>query len=224
MKTTITRLIFAAAAICAASGAVAADLRQPSYKAPPYVAPSYNSWNGFYIGLNGGYSWGWADWQSPPLSMIAKGYLIGATLGYNFQTGTWVWGVEGDLDYANVKGSTDCGFGFTCETAMNWFGTARARIGYGGWNNFLPYITGGAAFGGVKATNNLLGTSASSTRFGWTAGVGVEYAMMTNWSVKLEYLYADLGKFDCGTACSPVTPANVSLKQNIVRAGVNYRF
>ncbi len=58
---------------------------------------------------------------------------------------------------------------------------------------------------------------------GWTAGVGVEYAMMAAWSVKLEYLYVDLGKFDCGPTCG-ATPDEVTFKANLVRAGVNYRF
>ena len=67
---------------------------------------------------------------------------------------------------------------------------------------------------------------ASKTKVGWTVGAGVEYAMWSNWSVKLEYLYVDLGKFDCGVSCTGVAGSsdNVSFNANVVRAGLNYRF
>jgi len=199
-----------------------ADLPQP-YKAPAYVAPAVPSWSGFYIGINGGYGWGKSNWDIPAISLKPAGGLAGGTIGYNFQTGSWVWGVEADLDWSGMKDSTACAGG-TCETKNDWLGTARARIGYAGWNNWLPYITGGAAFGDVKADRSVSGTTTSKTQLGWTAGLGVEYAIRSNWSVKVEYLYADLGKFDCGTACIPVGTDDVSFKTNIVRAGLNYRF
>ena len=100
----------------------------------------------------------------------------------------------------------------------------RSRLGYAGWNNFLPYLTGGAGIGNIKATSPF--GDASKTQIGWTLGAGLEYAMWSNWSVKLEYLYVDLGKFDCGVSCSGVAGStdNVSFNANIVRAGLNYRF
>ncbi len=219
-----TKLILAgiAALLTAPLAAQAADL-SPSYKAPAYVAPLAASWSGFYVGINGGYGWGTSDWDHPAVSPKPAGALAGGTIGYNFQTGTWVWGIEGDLDWSGMKDSVTCGVG-TCETKSDWLGTARARIGYAGWNNWLPYITGGAAFGGLKADNSLTGTTASKTQLGWTAGLGVEYAFRSNWSLKVEYLYADLGKFDCGTSCSAIVPDDVSFKANLVRLGVNYRF
>ena len=78
----------------------------------------------------------------------------------------------------------------------------------------------------MNATDSEIGSllsSANKTKLGYTLGAGVEYAMMTNWSVKLEYLYVDLGKFDCGISCGAVSD-NVSFKANVVRAGLNYRF
>jgi len=99
---------------------------------------------------------------------------------------------------------------------------SRARLGYAGWSNFLPYLTGGTTFGNIKATNSAL-SSASATKVGWTIGFGLEYMLFSNWSVKAEYLYADLGKFDCGLPCS-AEPDNFSFKANIIRAGLNYRF
>jgi len=211
-----------AALMTTALAAHAADLPRGPYKAPAYIAPIYASWSGFYLGLNAGYGFGKSNWDAPAVSPSPKGFLGGLTLGYNFQTGTWVWGLEGDADYSAMKGSTDC-TGGSCETKNPWLATARARLGYAGWNNWLPYLTGGAAIGNVKATGP--GGNASKTEIGWTAGAGIEYAMWSNWSVKLEYLYVDLGKFDCGSACSGVAGTdNVSFNANVVRAGLNYRF
>jgi outer membrane immunogenic protein len=220
MNTKMIRTGFAIAALLIAPmAAQAADL--PS-KAPAYRdAPSYANWTGFYVGLNAGYGFGKSNWDVPAVSPSPKGGLFGATLGYNFQTGSWVWGVEGDLDVSTMKGSTTCAV-VTCETKDSWLGTARARIGYAGWNNWLPYLTGGAAIGDIKA-DSVLG-SANKTKLGYTFGGGIEYALWTNWSVKAEYLYVNLGSFDCGLACAGVTPDNVSFKTNIVRAGLNYRF
>jgi outer membrane immunogenic protein len=197
----------------------AADLPR-SYEAPAYVEPVYANWTGFYVGLNAGYGFGKSDWDVAAVSPNPEGFVGGVTLGYNFQTGLWLWGIEGDLAYSDMKGSTDCFVG-TCETKNSWLGTARGRFGYAGWNNWLPYITGGAAFGDVKATSSF--GDASKTQIGWTAGAGVEYAMWSNWSVKAEYLYVDLGSFDCGVSCGPLGDT-VSFKTNVVRAGVNYRF
>ncbi len=215
--------ILAAAVLALPFAAQAADLPAPSYKAPAYVAPSYSTWSGFYVGINGGYGFGTSTWDAPAVSPKPKGILGGLTLGFNFQTGTWVWGLEADGDYSGMKGSVTCGLG-TCETKNSWLATARARLGYAGWTNFMPYITGGAAGGNLKATNSLLSTT-SKTKFGYTIGGGVEYMLYSNWSIKAEYLYVSLGKFDCGTSCSlAVSPDNVSFKANIVRAGLNYRF
>jgi outer membrane immunogenic protein len=223
MMTKTIRAGFAATALLLTPiVAHAADLPRPSYKAPAYSAPSYANWSGFYVGLNGGYGFGKSTWDVPAVSPSPKGALFGATLGYNFQTGSWVWGAEGDFDVSTMKGNEACGFAATCETKNSWLATARGRLGYAGFANWLPYITGGAAGGDIKATNSGL-ASASKTKIGWTAGAGVEYALWTNWSVKAEYLYVDLGKFDCGISCGAASD-NVSFKANIVRAGVNYRF
>ena len=211
-----------AALMTTALVANAADLPRGPYKAPAYVAPAYANWTGFYLGLNAGYGFGKSNWDAPAVSPSPKGFLGGLTAGYNFQTGTWVWGLEADADYSAMKGSADC-TGGSCETKNPWLATVRGRLGYAGWNNWLPYLTGGAAIGNVKATGPA--GNASKTEIGWTVGAGVEYAMWSNWSVKLEYLYVDLGKFDCGSACSGVAGTdNVSFKANVVRAGLNYRF
>ena len=209
-----------------AAPVLAADLSRPAYKTPVYSMPGYN-WTGFYAGINGGYGFGKSDWSGTGATAgtSPKGMLLGGTLGYNLQTGSLVWGLEGDIDYSWMKGSavgTGACAGIGCETRNSWFGTARARVGYAGWDRWLPYFTGGAAFGNVKTTS-AAAVSEDKTRIGWTVGAGIEYALMTNWSTKLEYLYADLGKSDCSVAACG-TATEVSFKANIVRVGLNYRF
>ena len=199
--------------------AIAANL--PRYKAPSYVAPSISTWSGLYLGLNAGYGFGKSDWDLP-VSTKPKGGLFGVTGGYNFQTGSWVWGLETDFGYSGMKDTSACGAG-SCETKNTWLGTGRGRLGYAGWQNWMPYLTGGLAYGNIKASNTAF-SSASDTRFGYAVGAGVEYMMFGNWSVKAEYLYVDLGKFDCAAACGAVTPDNVKFHANIIRAGLNYRF
>lgn len=220
--------LVAAAAMAAPS--FAADLRRPLYKAPVYVAPAF-SWSGFYLGINGGYGWGSSDWNNGGMGTVnvtPKGGLVGATFGYNLQTGTWVWGLEGDIDASWMVGSSQGGAAGTvcsgpngCATRNNWFGTARGRVGFA-WDRFLPYITGGAAFGNIKATPNV-GAGVDKTKLGWTLGAGVEWAFSSAWSAKAEYLYADLGNITC-EAASCGTDTTVSFKANLVRLGVNYRF
>jgi outer membrane immunogenic protein len=216
-----------------ASPSFAADLLRPTYQAPPYKAPNYSpdysvapfSWTGFYIGINGGYGFGKSEWSSGPFSsgdFDLSGGLVGGTLGYNLQTGVWVWGLEGDFDASWIKGSTTVAGCYGCETQNVWLATARGRIGYA-WDRWLPYITGGAAFGSIKMTPPAPDTYTSKTKFGWTVGAGVEYAFLDAWSAKLEYLYVDLGKASCGSA-SCVGGVDVKFNTSIVRAGVNYRF
>jgi outer membrane immunogenic protein len=203
--------------------AEAADIPRPYYKAAPRAVVAYYNWTGFYAGIYGGYGWGSSDWSAvPSASNKPKGGVFGGTLGYNYQVGSVVWGLEGDLGWSGVKGSATCVGVFTCETSNTYLGTIRGRVGYA-FDRWLPYITAGGAYGNIKATTSLAGISASTSKdkFGWTAGAGLEYAFLGNWSAKLEYLYVDLGSFDTGPA--PIVN-NVSFKENIVRAGLNYKF
>ena len=203
----------------------AADLGRPVYKAPPSEVGYYN-WTGFYAGINGGYGWGTSGWSVVPgISTKPSGGLIGGTIGYNIQMGGLVWGLEGDFDWAGLSGSVACVPALTfCETKSDWLATFRGRIGYS-FDRWMPYLTGGGAIGDVKVTAGapLLGVaiSNSDSQLGWTLGGGVEFAFINNWTAKIEYLHVDLGSFDSG----PVPFVNnVSFKQDIVRAGLNYRF
>jgi outer membrane immunogenic protein len=194
-------------------------------KGAPRSVVSYYNWTGFYAGINGGYGMGTSTWSLPAASIKPKGAMFGGTLGYNWQSGAIVYGIEGDWDWSRVKGSVSCAAALaTCETSNSWLATFRGRVGYA-FDRWLPYVTAGAAYGNVKATDTLLGglgaTSASKSELGWTAGAGLEYAFLGNWTAKLEYLYVDLGSFNAGPA--PLVN-NVSFKENIVRAGLNYKF
>jgi outer membrane immunogenic protein len=202
----------------------AADIPRPVYKGVRSVVAYYN-WTGFYLGINGGYGWGNSDWSAvPTANNKPKGGLIGGTIGYNYQVGSLVFGFEGDIDWSDVKGDAACAAGITCTTKNQWLATFRGRLGYA-FDRWLPYITAGGAAGDVKASVSapLFGVtgSSSNTQIGWTVGAGLEYAFLTNWSAKIEYLYVDLGSFDTGPA--PLVN-NVSFKENIVRAGLNYKF
>jgi outer membrane immunogenic protein len=212
-------------AAAAASPSLAADLpvKAPYYKAPAYVAPF--SWSGLYIGINGGYGWGNSNWSNALVDtggFTVKGGLVGGTLGYNVQSGVWVWGLEGDVDASWIKGSTAAFCGLPgCETRNRWLGTGRGRIGYA-MDRFMPFVTGGAAFGDIRMTP-AGGASDTKTNVGWTVGGGAEYAIAGPWSVKAEYLYVDLGKATCGAATCGLD-TDVKFKSSIVRAGLNYRF
>ncbi len=217
------RILFATMGLLglAVTGASAADLPRamPPVKAPAFVPAAY-SWNGFYLGINGGYAWGSSDWNGFGSSADPSGGLVGVTAGYNWQSGQWVFGLEADIDWVDIKGSfTNAACPTGCETKNTWLGTARGRLGYA-FDRVMPYVTGGAAFGQVKATQAGIG-SVSDTNVGWTVGAGIEAAIVANWTAKIEYLYVDLGDVACA-ACLPTS--NVDFRTHVVRAGLNFRF
>jgi len=205
--------------------AEAADMRNraPYYDGPPRPFVDYYSWAGFYAGVNGGYGFGTSTWGSSAFSPDPTGGLFGLTLGYNWQKGVIVYGLEGDYNFSMLKGSAACA-ATTCETENTWLATMRGRIGIA-LDHWMPYLTVGGAYGDIASRSLSTGlTSASSDELGWTFGVGMEYAFMGNWTAKIEYLYVDLGDFNCGAACGGVAPGNVSLTSNVFRAGLNYKF
>jgi outer membrane immunogenic protein len=218
--------------------ASAADMpvKAPVYKAP-VVAPLYN-WTGPYVGIAGGYGWGHSNQTDPPFevgdgSYALNGGILGGTLGYNWQQGPWVFGVEGDYSWADISGSSNvCGpippfLPHSCGSKIESLGTLRGRIGYamGATGNWLPYVTGGLAVGEVQAWDARRPASGSDFRTGWTVGGGVEVGITPNWTFKVEYLYVDLGsKQMFNILINPTVPETVSFTANILRVGVNYRF
>ena len=212
----------------AATSAVAADLPARMPTKAPAMYRAYN-WSGWYLGINGGYGWGRSSWTDTASGATTgdfdvSGGLVGGTLGVNWQTGPWVFGLEGDGDWSDLRGSTATNCVVGCETRNNWLATFRGRVGYA-FDRVLPYFTGGLAAGDIEA--GVVGvTREGSTRAGWTVGGGVEWAIAGPWTAKIEYLYADLGKTSCSAAaCTGVVgPTDVDFRANIVRGGINYRF
>jgi outer membrane immunogenic protein len=221
------RMIFASAVVLtlgALAGAAAAADMTPRYQQPFVKAPMYGpvyTWTGFYIGLNGGGGWGHSSWDRTG-GFDLSGGVIGGTTGFNWQTGQVVLGVEGDVDWSGVSGTTMTLCPVGCTTRNDWLGTLRGRLGYA-FDRFLPYVTGGLAAGDIRATTPGF-AGASQTNLGWTVGVGLELAIIGNWTAKGEYLHVDLGNFSCGLACGLITPDTVSFQADLVRGGVNYRF
>jgi outer membrane immunogenic protein len=159
-------------------------------------------------------------------SFDISGGLVGGTAGFNMQTGQIVWGLEGDIAWADIGGSSAAAAcGTRCETHIGWLGTVRGRLGYA-IDRFLPYVTGGLAVGEVRTRIPGVGLAdGNTTKAGWTIGGGAEFALTTNISAKAEYLYVDLGRVDCGAPCAPGgTPVHVKSNAHVVRAGLNFRF
>lgn len=220
--------IVGTSAIGTASAADLARKPQPMpTKAPP--APAYVpfSWTGFYIGVNGGYGFGRSKWSGLPQNNFnVNGGMGGGQLGYNWQFGQFVWGLEGDGDWTDLRGNANivncAGTTGQCQTRNDFLATARGRVGVA-MDRLLAYGTGGVAVGNIKATVPTF-TAVNTDRAGWTAGGGLEYALAPSWSVKAEYLWVDLGKETCTTMCNLPMGNNVSLTTSVVRGGVNYRF
>jgi outer membrane immunogenic protein len=215
-------LFASVAALALGVGLVSADAadlqrRAAPVKAPVYVPPVF-TWTGPYIGINGGGGWGSADFDGAfPGSVDPNGALIGGTLGYNWQMGAAVVGIEGDIDWSNLRDSGTCG-GASCRANNYWLGTVRGRLGYNA-GRWMPYVTGGLAVGDVHS--HIAGFSdTETTKAGWTLGAGVEAQIAGPWSVKLEYLYVDLGRGDTIGGTGSAADFNT----NIIRAGLNYRF
>jgi outer membrane immunogenic protein len=239
-----------AIAVLAPLGAQAADLPPalppgPAVFAPPAALRTIANWGGFYIGGNVGaavardqsnFSAGGATFAAADTSLW--GAAGGVQTGFNWQSGNFVAGLEGDFDWSNAKGSitalcTICGAATsaTLEHDVNWFGTARGRVGYAvdGW---LAYVTGGYAVGRVELKGTAIAGAATasftqnSTPSGWTLGAGTELALGPNWSAKLEYLYVDLGTVTNTVVVGgiPTVTDRARIQMNVMRAGVNYRF
>jgi len=152
-----------------------------------------------------------------------NGGLVGGQLGYNWQFGQFVYGVEGDGDWTDLRGTANfanCKLG--CQTRNDFLATARGRVGFA-VDRWLPYVTGGLAVGDIKANvPGLVGID--KTNAGWTVGSGLEFAISSNWTAKAEYLHVDLGHAGCSVGCGLPVGNNVSLTTNVVRGGINYRF
>jgi outer membrane immunogenic protein len=251
------RLLPASLALLVLAGqAMAADL--PVYKAPPPPLPTW-SWAGFYAGINAGYSFGADPYDQAlnngtvtfaPTLVAPRGAVLGGQLGYNWQINQFVFGLEGDGQWTGQR-DTGCG-GIEClvqsngevgafqvQHRLDWFATARGRVGWAN-DSYLLYATGGAAWGSVRETDRATldtltdAASSSQTRNGWAAGAGLEARLWGNWSAKVEYLHLDLGSMTTvshlsanvggrGLSFDTMVTTNSRIRDEIVRVGLNYQ-
>lgn len=215
--------------------------KAPVLKAPILAAAPYN-WNGFFIGGSAGILNGWTDWTfvAPGTTTNPRfaGALGGVQAGYDWQRDRWVFGVEANINATNAHGGRACpNIDATCESWVNWIGTATGRIGYALWDRSLWYARGGLAYANSKILGSCntgpvdvfnignCGANDTHTKLGWTVGIGSEFALARNWTVRSETNYYDLGtqRF---TLASPAIAEAVDVRQHgfITTVGVNYRF
>lgn len=209
----MTRHLIGALLAGVATSAVAADLPAYNAPAPAVTAPPPFSWTGIYFGVNGGY--GWASTNSNSFGNASGGF-VGGTVGANYQMGQFMFGAEGDWDWANLANTQPDLLGPN-HMGINQILTARARAGVA-FDRALLFVTGGYAGVGTDASNPFVGSQNS-----WVSGGGgVEYAFTNNIAAKVEYLYLPLSSTtDFGsTIWSVRAPDDVSL----LRAGLNYKF
>jgi outer membrane immunogenic protein len=227
-----------------AAPASAADLAaRPYTKAPPPMMAAIYDWSGFYIGLNGG--WGsshkcW-DFTTPAGAFVASegchdatGGVAGGQIGYRWQSSAWVFGLEAQGDWANLRGSNQSlAFpAFTNRSRIDAFGLFTGQVGYA-INNALLYVKGGGAVTADRfdvwttAGNILAATGTSSNRWGGTVGAGVEFGFAPNWSAGVEYDHLFMGT----QSSTFTTPAGtffgtdrVRQDVDLVTARVNYRW
>ena len=257
----------ASLAALATGSAYAADLPSRVTAPAPYIAPlPVFTWTGFYAGLNAGAGFGSSN--NSTLNASANiydatnygssdnnnvGFIGGGQIGYNWQAGAFVFGLETDLQYRNrgnrslaegvgPGGTTPYYYGVSSGSNSTWFGTTRGRLGFA-VDRALFYATGGIAYGGhqngVTAYYNdghdniaTYNSSSNGSGVGYTLGGGVEYAITPNWTIKGEYLWVDLGKksstlYTSSTvngAPAYIAGGNGADRFSVARVGVNYKF
>jgi outer membrane immunogenic protein len=263
----VASLAAAGLSVGISAAASAADLPRPApapvYTKAPVAAPF--SWTGCYVGGNAGYASGKSQTSytqggayiggNPPgdiafadalgsSTINTNGFTGGGQIGCNWQTSSFVFGIEGDANYLHLRGSSAATgvlptlgsqVSSSASVSTDYLFTFRPRVGVA-VDRALFYVTGGLAAGNEKFNETFFhfasGTSesgsVSSTKAGWTAGGGIEYAFTNKWSAKVEYLYVDLGSVNFASANSgfPTFTAknSANLKENIGRLGLNYKF
>jgi outer membrane immunogenic protein len=237
------KLLLGTIGLVAMSGsAIAADLAARPYKAPPPVVAAIYDWSGFYIGANGGWGESRNCWGVVPLSGVTiadgcasrSGGLFGGQLGYRWQSGQFVFGLEAQGDWADLSGSHVSVVNplFTTGVKVDAVGLFTGQIGYA-WNASLFYLKGGAAttrnrFDITSIATGVDVASATSNRWGGAVGIGWEYGFAPNWSAGIEYDHLFMG--DSNNSFSVVNPllagaANrISQDVDMVTLRFNYKF
>lgn len=240
------------AAIGLSTAANAADMAVKARPLPP--APVF-SWTGFYIGAHAGGAWFDKDWYTPltPINIAggcpgcpasagshtASSWLAGGQIGFNYQTGMWVLGVEADGSWTDLNATSPhllAVGALAIRSKTDALGTFAGRVGIAA-NQALFYVKGGGAVASDRFAVAAVGPplvdvqAATVTRWGWMVGVGIEYAFTNNWSIKAEYNYLDFGRYretlQPTAGAGPGTdPFQYDIRQRVdlVKVGINYRF
>ena len=185
------------------------------------LTQAYN-WTGFYFGANGGGGWGHSCWSANATGIDLSGGLVGGTAGYNWQAGKVVFGLEGDLDWSGLSGThatTRMPAGLQHERQLALDRARPPRL----FVRPVYALCHRRTCRRRHPRRDARLRRRHTTNAGWTVGGGLEVALPGNWSAKAEYLRVDLGKFNC-TGCSALPTDNVSMQENVFRAGLNYRF
>jgi outer membrane immunogenic protein len=217
--------------ITGGASAFAADLPSRTVVPVAPVVPIF-TWTGFYGGLNAGYGWNVNDnrYYDPVTGLVQKqdsdgGFVGGGQIGYNYQLGQFVGGVEADIHYADLSSGDKAGLNAPQSKGVDWLGTVRARLGFA-LDRALIYATGGFAYGGRDKDDNYTTYYDDNDKDffkGWTVGGGIEYAFSDNLTAKVEGLYINFGKDKSGNN-APVFESPSDIEFGLVRAGVNYKF
>jgi len=226
-----TAALVVLAAVATPAAAADMGMRMPM-KAPPMVDPVWN-WTGFYVGINGGYGWGRSRWDLLPVGLnegshSPNGGTIGGQVGYNWQFGNWVLGLEAQGNWADFSGSNVSLVAplATNRTNIDAFGLFTGKVGYA-FNNVLVYATGGAAVQSVDYRWSSLGVTrgtADETRWGATVGAGLEYAFTPNISAGVQYNHMFMGRENIAFAPAPNATDRIRLDSDVFTGRINYRF
>jgi outer membrane immunogenic protein len=239
----------AAVSISIAGTAYAADMAaRPYVKAPPPMVAAIYDWSGFYIGGNGGWGttrncWSFESFAGAPFTAgegchNSDGAVAGGQIGYRWQSSAFVFGVEAQGDWADLRGSRVSAPAFvavpgdlTINSRLKAFGLFTGQIGYA-WNNVLLYVKGGGAvvdnryFHTFTGSNILINTT-SDTRWGGTVGAGLEFGFSPGWSFGVEYDHLFLSRDTLDFAAAPggvATSNSIGQDVDMVTARINYRF
>lgn len=214
----------------AAQPSVAADMPAgaPVMKAA-VAAPMFN-WSGWYVGAHAGGLWSEKEWRFVPDPSVGgspdpDGFLGGFQTGFNFQSGAWVFGVEGDVSWSDASGRGG-GPSVFIHSKIDLLATLTARIGYVPWERALVYAKGGVAWideDHWSTDGSAVTDVVKQTRTGWTLGGGLEYAFWDNWSAKVEYNYMDFGSKRIFLA-EFNDRYDIDQRVHAVKLGINYRF
>jgi outer membrane immunogenic protein len=240
-------LLGTVALIAIAAPAAAADLAaRPSYKAAPIAVPMMYDWSGFYIGANGGYGWARQCLDITQVGFVNAfaegcndkgGGVVGGQIGYRWQAGSWVFGLEAQGDWANLRTervfvNTPLLATNTWKSTIDGLGLFTGQVGYA-WNASLLYVKGGAAVASQRFDifNTITGIGllqADRTRWGGTVGVGWEYGFAPNWTAGIEYDYL-FRESDSRTFLTPnlgvaSLTANTRSDISMITARINYKF